>query len=101
MTRHVGGFNFFFLDGDGDDRIRDVVLVEPLRPENRDTGGLEGASELESESESSWDKIDVYLRQLRFPESLRSTLACMLMILYIIVPRTRWKRGSNKDYSRR
>ena len=41
-------------DEDGDDQVRDVVLEEPQRPENQDTGGLEGTSESESELESSY-----------------------------------------------
>ena len=54
MTPRAGGFFFFFLDEDGDDQVREVVLVKPLRPENRDVGGRVGASESESESESSY-----------------------------------------------
>ena len=55
LTRRVGGFFFFFfLDEDGDDLVRDVVLAEPWRPENRNAEGPEGASESESESESSY-----------------------------------------------
>ena len=65
MTRCVGEFFFFFLDEKWDDRVRDILLEEPRRPENRDAEGLEGTSEAESESESLYFKWEEYLGPLR------------------------------------
>ena len=56
MTRRVGDFFvfFFFLDEDGDNWVKDVVVEEHQRSENWDAGGWEGTSELKSESKSSY-----------------------------------------------